>query len=66
MNRDLLTQIIKNRGLKYKFIAENVLGCTYQTFYQKTVGNARFSIKESMKLKEFLSLTEEQYDEIFG
>lgn len=56
---------LDERGIKQKKLAD-VLDISYQALYVKLMGKGKFSTKQAFKIKDFLRLTEEEFEEFFG
>lgn len=63
-NSAKLRKVIKNRGMKYGFLAES-LGLSGYGLQRKIDGKSEFKAKEIEKLSELLQLTLEHKEEIF-
>lgn len=60
-----LKEYLDEHGVSQQSIAK-LLGITYQALYVKLMGKGNFSIKQALKIKSFLRLTEEEFESIFG
>lgn len=63
-NTNLLRKKIDESGYKLRFIA-NQLGITYQGFLKKINNETEFKASEMQTLREFLKLTDSEFEEIF-
>lgn len=63
-NTKLLGEVIEDRGLKLGYIAEQ-LGLSSQGFRKKIKNESEFKVSEVASLKEILSLTEAEVQQIF-
>lgn len=61
---ELLERVIKERGLKYSFLAKELNLSSYG-FYCKRKGLNEFTAPEIVKLSELLELTNSLRDQIF-
>lgn len=60
-----LREYILSHGINQQWVARE-LGISYQALYVKLNGKGNFSLKQALKIKELLRLTEQEFDEIFG
>ena len=60
-----LREYILSHGINQQWLARE-LGISYQALYVKLNGKGNFSLKQALKIKELLRLTEQEFDEIFG
>jgi DNA-binding XRE family transcriptional regulator len=60
-----LKEYIDSNKVNQQWLAEQ-LGITYQALYVKLKGKGNFSIKQALKIKALLRLTEAEFIEIFG
>ena len=63
-NVPMLTEAIKNSGLKRTYIADQ-LGLSYQGFLNKITGKKEFVGSEIVRMKELLRIDEKAVSEIF-
>lgn len=61
---DMLNDIIRRSGLKYKYIAEK-LGITYAGLKKKIHNDSEFKASEIKILCDLLSISEQKRDSIF-
>jgi len=64
MDTKLLNEVVKESGMKYAYIADQV-GLPYTTLYSKLTGRSRWYIDEVYKLCKVLRLSKKQRDSIF-
>jgi DNA-binding XRE family transcriptional regulator len=60
-----LKEYIDTNKVNQQFLAEQ-LGISYQALYVKLKGKGNFSIKQALKIKDLLRLTEAEFIEFFG
>lgn len=62
---ELFNKYLEEHGTNKQFLARE-LGISYQALYVKLKGNGKFSIKQALKIKHLLRLTEEEFEAFFG
>lgn len=64
-NIELLEEFITRSGMSYTNIAK-ALNLTYVGFNNKKQGKRAFTLKEALKLKKILDLTQNEWNEVFN
>ena len=64
MDELLLRKIIKNKGMKYQFIADK-LGISRETLHNKITGKSEFTVTEMRGLTDILKLEFEEIQSVF-
>ena len=62
---DALKKYLEEHGVNQQALARE-LDVSYQALYVKLKGDGNFSIKQALKIKNFLRLTWEEFVEFFG
>lgn len=58
-------EYVDTNKVNQQWLAEQ-LGISYQALYVKLKGKGNFSIKQALKIKHLLRLTEEEFEQFFG
>ena len=61
----LLKEYLDTHGISKVWLAKS-LGISLQTLYTKLNGKGKFSIKQALKVKELLRLTDDEFVKFFG
>ena len=64
MNSELLAKRVKESGARTEAIAAT-LEISVPTLYSKIKGESEFKLSEAVRMKHILSLTNDEFDEIF-
>lgn len=60
-----LKEYLEEHGVNQQALARE-LNISYQALYVKLKGNGNFSIKQALKIKDFLRLTWDEFVAFFG
>lgn len=60
-----LKEYLEERGINQQWLAKQ-LDISYQALYVKLKGKGNFSIKQALKIKHLLRLTEDEFETYFG
>lgn len=60
----MFKEYLKERGINQQWLARE-LGITYQALYVKLKGKGNFSLKQALKIKDLLRLTEDEFKQFF-
>lgn len=65
MEEHKLKAYLEDRGVMKTWLAKQ-LGISMQALYQKFSGVTKFSLEQSLKIRDLLRMTNTEFNEVFG
>lgn len=65
MEEHKLKAYLEDRGVMKTWLAKQ-LGISMQALYQKFSGFTKFSLEQSLKIRDLLRMTNTEFNEVFG